>query len=58
MNKRDYFAAQAMQALIAKMPLLTTEDMSEEDIHNVYIMITNSAYIYAEHMLEARKEWN
>jgi hypothetical protein len=58
---RDYLAAQAMQALIAKMPLHDREGEHGihtpvvEDIHQVRKDIAQSAYDYADAMLEARQ---
>jgi len=60
MNKRDYFAAQAMQAIIAKMPLtLVTyddEDYNDEDVNMLMMAVAKGAYGYADAMLEQRKE--
>ena len=58
MNKRDYFAAQAMQALIAKIPLQVADIRDTESIEVIYTMVANGAYVYADAMLEARKERN
>lgn len=58
MNKRDYFAAQAMQALIAKIPLQVADLQDTESVDIIYTMVSNGAYAYADAMLEARKEWN
>ena len=58
MNKRDYFAAQAMQALIAKIPLQVADIRDTESIDFIYTMVANGAYVYADAMLEARKELN
>jgi hypothetical protein len=60
MTLRDYFAAKAMQALIAKIPLhdrlgehgIHTPEV--EDIHGVRQDIAQSAYDYADAMLAER----
>lgn len=60
MSMRDYFAAAAMQALIAKIPL---HDRTGEhgihapeidDIHGVRCDIAQSAFDYADAMLATR----
>lgn len=60
MNKRDYFAAQAMQAIIAKMPLTIVtnndEDYNDEDVTMLMMAVAKGAYGYADAMLEQRKE--
>jgi len=63
MNKRDYFAAQAMQAIIAKMPLTLKyavtyddEDYNDEDVNMLMMAVAKGAYGYADAMLEQRKE--
>ena len=60
MNKRDYFAAQAMQAIIAKMPLtlVTNNDeyYNDEDVNMLMMAVAKGAYGYADAMLEQRKE--
>lgn len=60
MNKRDYFAAQAMQAIIAKMPLTAViyddEDYNDEDLNMIMVAVAKGAYGYADAMLEQRKE--
>ena len=60
MNKRDYFAAQAMQAIIAKMPLTAViyddEDYNDEDLNMLMMAVAKGAYGYADAMLEQRKE--
>ena len=59
MDLRDYFAAQAMQAIIAKMPLVTTtsEDPPEERdaIIAVHLAVANGAYNYANAMMVMRQ---
>lgn len=61
MTLRDYFAAKAMQAIIAKMPLsFTTAEDEEEERDLVAIMqlaAANGAYNYAEAMM-VRREFN
>lgn len=59
MSLRDYFAAKAMSALIAKTPLL--DDRSEygtgatsEKVAEMKAGISESAYGYADAMLKAR----
>ena len=47
MTLRDYFAAKAMQALIAKNPIATDEDKDK---------LTDCAYTIAESMLKVRDE--
>lgn len=55
MNKRDYFAAQAMQAIIAKMPLtLRFEGDSELDVEILMQAVATGAYGYADAMMEQR----
>ena len=49
MTLRDYFAAQAMQAIISKLPVSSTDDS------NYPIAVSVGAYEYADKMLEARK---
>ena len=60
MNKRDYFAAQAMQALISKLPLILSdgEGENEEQTAKLYKLISVSAYKYASAMLEEHEDWN
>ena len=59
MNKRDYFAAQAMQAIIAKSPLtLLFAGDTNEETEMLMNAVAAGAYGYADAMLEARKEWN
>ena len=60
MNLRDYFAAKAMQALIAKIPLHDTESEYGEssDIDNNHAIrcgVAESAYDYADAMLAHRE---
>ena len=50
MELRDYFAAQAMQAIIAKSPLSQTDDSNEKQTR-----VALGAYSYADAMLETRK---
>lgn len=52
MTLRDYFAAKAMQAIIAKAPLETT---SVRNAKSKVEIISAGAYLYADAMLEARK---
>lgn len=54
MNKRDYFAAQAMQGIIAKMPMLLAET-NEESFDAIYLAVANGAYKYADAMLILRE---
>ena len=57
MNKRDYFAAQAMQAIIAKMPLTLKYAVTyDEDINMLMMTVAKGAYGYADAMIEQRKE--
>ena len=56
MNKRDYFAAQAMQAIIAKRPLEVMHFFSDDFDEDLFDWVANGAYLYADAMLEARKE--
>ena len=62
MNKRDYFAAQAMQAIIAKLPLVLKYEGDEEnndlDVEFIMKAVANGAYAYADAMLTEREEWN
>jgi hypothetical protein len=48
---RDYFAAQAMVALI---PMLTSEKSDSEHLDFEYECISNEAYALADAMLKAR----
>ena len=50
LTMRDYFAAQAMQAIITKFPL-TQNDESKI----VETSVARGAYSYADAMMEARK---
>ena len=45
---RDYFAAQALQALISRETRLSPDPM----------IYTGAAYDFADAMLKAREEWN
>lgn len=64
MSLRDYFAAKAMQALIAKFPLgmgagtdMTGSGLPEEPERHAatLIAVTKGAYCYADAMLLARE---
>lgn len=46
---RDYFAAKAMQAIISKIPVSSSDDS------NYPIAVSAGAYGYADAMMEARK---
>ena len=50
LNKRDHFAALAMQALISKMPFIVV-DKDDEEVDTIYNMIARSAYYYADNMI-------
>lgn len=57
----DYFAAQAMQALIAKLPAVDREGehgvkMAQADIDQMRFDIAGSAYDYAKAMCVTRDE--
>ena len=52
MTLRDYFAAKAMQAIIAKSPFETT---SVRNVKSKAELTSTGAYLYADAMLEARK---
>lgn len=58
MSLRDYFAAAALQALIAKIPLHDRQGTlgvpSGDEIHDVRREVAQSAYDYADAMLEKR----
>ena len=54
MNKRDYFAAQAMQAIISKMPMLLAET-EEENFDSIFYAVAKGAYNYADAMLILRE---
>lgn len=60
LTARDYFAAAAMTALIAKIPLhdrlgkIGVHAPEIEDIHRVRLDVAESAYDYADAMLAAR----
>lgn len=51
MTLRDYFAAKAMQALVAKSPLVTVYD----DDSDPAPLVAKGAYDYADAMLAARE---
>lgn len=53
MTLRDYFAAKAMQAIIAKFPPVRTD--KDPDIESDLIEIADGAYVYADAMLAARE---
>lgn len=61
MSLRDYFAAQAMAAVIAKMPLFDRQGEhgisapAIDEIHGVRKDIAQSAYDYADAMLAERQ---
>ena len=58
MNKRDYFAAQAMQAIIAKMPLtLRYADDDDLDVNIIMQAAAKGAYGYADAMMTEREEY-
>jgi hypothetical protein len=50
MTLRDFFAAQAMQAIISKSPLIPTNGLTDTQR-----MVAFGAYTYADAMMEARK---
>lgn len=56
MNKRDYFAAHAMQAIITKMPLQVMYTFSDDFDDDVFEMVAKGAYLYADAMLAERGE--
>lgn len=53
MKLRDKFAAEALNALVAKLPLAVSE-VDDEEINAIYFMMARSAYYYADAMLIAR----
>lgn len=53
MTLRDYFAGQAMIALI---PMLTSEKSSSDDLDFQYECISNESYALADAMLQVRSE--
>jgi hypothetical protein len=53
MNKRDYFAAQAMQAIISKLPVMLDLE-GDEDFNHLYFAAAKGAYNYAEAMMIVR----
>ena len=55
MSLRDYFAAKAMQAIIAKKPCAKYNSFSERDISDD-MAVAYGAYFYADAMLKAREE--
>ena len=54
MNKRDYFAAQAMQAIIAKLPPMLTDKDEEDALEDFITLVANGAYAYADAMMKKR----
>lgn len=61
MSVRDYFAARAMEALIAKLPLFDREGAhgipgTREELHAIRQGIAESAYSYADAMLAEREK--
>lgn len=52
MTLRDYFAAQALEALIIKIPL---GELPRQKTTPIYEDVAFSAYEYADAMMEARK---
>jgi hypothetical protein len=59
MTIRDYFAAKAMAAIIAKQPLGRATPENEESLAawaEACAMATVGAYMYADAMLRAREE--
>jgi len=55
MNKRDYFAAQAMQAIISKMPSMLKFEGEEKDFGIVCLAVARGAYNYADAMMLVRE---
>ena len=55
MTLRDYFAAKAMQAIIAKHPLVIAKAGEPDPDPDLEIEAARGAYSYADAMLEARK---
>lgn len=55
MNKRDYFAAQAMQAIISKMPSMLKFEGEEKDFELIYFAVARGAYEYADAMMFVRE---
>lgn len=53
MKLRDKFAAEALNALVAKLPL-TVSEVEDEEINAIYFMMARSAYYYADAMMIAR----
>lgn len=64
MTLRDYFAAKAMQSIIAKMPLHKHNSSSDVDAikcnmlerDNIRSEVCRGAYLYADAMIAARGE--
>lgn len=57
MTLRDWFAGQALAALISKSPFFdSTGELGKSiDLVEFWADMANSAYVYADAMLEARK---
>lgn len=55
MSLRDYFAAQALAALLAS-PLTTSRAHEENPPGTMPTVMAHSAYMYADAMLKARSE--
>lgn len=63
MSLRDWFAGQALNGLIQKLPLIDRsgqfgEPLSDSEIWEFKLDVAESAYRYADAMLKAREESN
>ena len=61
MTLRDYFAGQAMQALISKLPMFDQkgeygEMVTQKGMDIILIGVANSAFGYADAMIKERKK--
>lgn len=54
MKLRDKFAAEALNALITKLPLQLGYE-GDEEVDALYVIMAKSAYNYADAMMEVRE---
>jgi len=54
MKTRDYFAAQAMQAIIGKFPPIHAISGDDEAMDDFMSLVARGAYAYADAMMEQR----
>ncbi len=56
MSMRDWFAGQALAAMIAKHPLIVSDEGETAELSLIRLGMARSAYAYADFMLEARSK--